>query len=69
MELPRKDGFDLDKPLEKEEVIRSLQDFQSLYARATFEQRKQLLKAIVRKIEVESDRKTLKRIFFWFEAM
>lgn len=46
----------------KESVFQALENFDTLYESATFEQRKQLIRAIIKKIEVEPNRKDIKHI-------
>jgi len=51
----------------KETIYQALEHFDSLYKTATFEQRKLLLRALIKKIEVEPNRKDIKCITFWFD--
>lgn len=51
----------------KETIYQAFEHFDSLYKTATFEQRKLLLRALIKKIEVEPNRKDMKCITFWFD--
>jgi site-specific DNA recombinase len=51
----------------KETVIEALRNFSSLYDTASNEQKKALVRAIIKKIEVEPNRKDINRITFWFD--
>ncbi|MGP3610351.1 recombinase family protein [Anoxybacteroides rupiense] len=51
----------------KEIVIEALRNFSALYDTASNEQKKALIRAIIKKIEVEPNRKDIKRITFWFD--
>lgn len=47
-------------------ITDALQNFETAFERAGNEEKKQLIKALIKKIEVEPDRKRLKSIVFWF---
>ncbi|MNW48879.1 DNA-invertase hin [compost metagenome] len=47
-------------------IIDALQNFETAFEHAENEEKKQLIKALIKKIEVEPDRKRLKNITFWF---
>lgn len=51
----------------KEMVIQALRSFNELFQVATNEQKKELIRAIIKKIEVEPNRKDIKKITFWFD--
>ncbi|PEL26973.1 recombinase family protein [Bacillus toyonensis] len=55
-------------PITKEEVIKALENFANLYENATYEQKKSLLRAIIKKIEVQPNRKEIKGITYWFDC-
>jgi site-specific DNA recombinase len=48
----------------KETVIEAFRNFSALYDMASNEQKKALIRAIIKKIEVEPNRKDIKRITF-----
>ncbi|RCX15638.1 site-specific DNA recombinase [Fontibacillus phaseoli] len=50
----------------EELILEALQNFDTLFEQADIKDKKQLIKALVKKIEVEPDRKWLKSIVFWF---
>lgn len=50
-----------------ETIYKALENFDCLYETATNEQKKLLIRAIIKKIEVESNRKDIKNITFWFD--
>ncbi|MNW68243.1 hypothetical protein D3C74_469600 [compost metagenome] len=54
--------------MSKQEVIDALRNFNIVYAKANFEQKKALMKAVIRKVEMEANRKDIKRLSFWFES-
>lgn len=47
-------------------ITDALQNFATAFEHAGNEEKKQLIKALIKKIEVEPDRKRLKSIVFWF---
>ncbi|MGE6402239.1 recombinase family protein [Bacillus cereus] len=51
----------------KETVNEALKNFNNLFDNATYEQRKMLIRTIIKKIEVEPNRKDLRCISFWFD--
>lgn len=51
----------------KETVIEALRNFSALYDTASNEQKRALVRAIIKKIEVEPNRKDVNRITFWFD--
>lgn len=51
----------------KETIIEALRNFNDLYEMATNQQRKELVRAIIKKIEVEPNRKDIKKVTFWFD--
>ncbi|RLQ94003.1 DNA recombinase [Falsibacillus albus] len=53
--------------INEELISEALKDFDGLFQIADKKTRKLLLKTIIRKIELENDRKTIKSITFWFE--
>ncbi|GMR63939.1 MULTISPECIES: recombinase family protein [Bacillus] len=54
-------------PITKEMVIRALGNFTDLYKHANYELKKSLLRAIIKKIEVQSNRTDIKQITYWFD--
>ncbi|EEL67856.1 DNA recombinase [Bacillus mycoides] len=48
-------------------VIRALGNFTDLYKHANYELKKSLLRAIIKKIEVQSNRTDIKQITYWFD--
>lgn len=48
-------------------VIRALGNFTDLYKDANYELKKSLLRAIIKKIEVQSNRTDIKQITYWFD--
>lgn len=56
-----------DTIITKETIYQALENFDNLYETATNEQRKLLIRAIIKRIEVESNRKDIKHITFWFD--
>ncbi|MCZ7522781.1 recombinase family protein [Bacillus pacificus] len=55
-------------PITKEMVIKALENFTNLYENATYEQKKSLLRAIIKIIEVQPNRKEIKGITYWFDC-
>lgn len=53
--------------ISKDTIYQALENFDNLYETATNEEKKLLLRAIIRKIEVEPNRKYIKQITFWFD--
>lgn len=51
----------------REVVYQALENFDNLFESATNEQKKLLIRAIIKKIEVEPNRKDIKNITFWFD--
>ncbi|MDK7536101.1 zinc ribbon domain-containing protein [Bacillus paranthracis] len=51
----------------KEIVIRELENFTNLYKHANYEMKNPLLRAIIKKIEVQSNRTDIKQITYWFD--
>jgi site-specific DNA recombinase len=47
-------------------VNQALINFNSLFDSATNEEKKTLIRALIKRIDVEPDRKTIKDITFWF---
>lgn len=54
-------------PITKEMVIKALENFTDLYKHANYELKKSLLRAIIKKIEVQSNRTDIKQITYWFD--
>lgn len=52
--------------IDREMVNQALLNFNSLFDSATNEQKKALIRALIKRIDVEHDRKTVKEITFWF---
>lgn len=52
--------------IDREMVNQALINFNTLFDSATNEQKKALIRALIKRIEVESDRRTVKEITFWF---
>lgn len=52
--------------LNKETIIEALQNFEELFNGATNEEKRALLRALIKEIHMESDRKSIKNIVFWF---
>lgn len=52
--------------INKELIIEAMQNFEVMFEIADNEEKKQLIRALVKRIEVEPDRKSLKSIVFWF---
>ncbi|HDR4582813.1 recombinase family protein [Bacillus paranthracis] len=55
-------------PITKKIIINALENFTDLYENATYEQKKSLLRAIIKKIEVQPNRKDIKGITYWFDC-
>jgi site-specific DNA recombinase len=55
-------GFNIDK----ETVIEALKNFDKLFECATNEEKRVLMKALIKRIEMEPNRKDIKTIVFWF---
>lgn len=53
--------------ISKDTIYQALENFDNLYETATNEEKKLLLRAIIKKIEVEPNRKDIKKITFWFD--
>ncbi|WCM61377.1 recombinase family protein [Paenibacillus polymyxa] len=64
----QQEEYDYRGIMSKQEVIDALRNFNIVYAKANFEQKKALMKAVIRKVEMEANRKDIKRISFWFES-
>ncbi|WP_232240115.1 hypothetical protein [Bacillus tropicus] len=54
-------------PITKEIVIRKLENFTNLYKHANYEMKNPLLRAIIKKIEIQSNRTDIKQITYWFD--
>jgi len=52
--------------INKEIIIEALTNFDNLFEEATNEEKRALLRALIKEIHVESDRKSIKNIVFWF---
>lgn len=52
--------------INKELIIEAMQNFEVMFEIADNEEKKQLIRALVKRIEMEPDRKSLKSIVFWF---
>ncbi|MBP1906325.1 site-specific DNA recombinase [Paenibacillus turicensis] len=52
--------------LSEEIVVEALNNFDLLFENAQNDEKKQLIRALIKNIEVEPDRKNLKSIIFWF---
>lgn len=52
--------------IDRDAVNQALKHFNSLFESATNEQKKALIRALIKRIDVEPDRKTIKDITFWF---
>ncbi|KPV44517.1 recombinase family protein, partial [Alicyclobacillus ferrooxydans] len=51
----------------KRDVMDALSNFDVLYDKASNEEKKSLIRAVIKKIEVEPNRKDIKKITFWFD--
>ncbi|PAD38484.1 hypothetical protein CHH53_10730, partial [Terribacillus sp. 7520-G] len=54
-------------PINKDLIMAALKDFDGLYEIADNKTRKVLMRSIIKKIELNPDRKTIKSITLWFE--
>ncbi|WP_253298070.1 recombinase zinc beta ribbon domain-containing protein [Paenibacillus sp. MSJ-34] len=52
--------------LNKDIIIEALQNFEVLFKEATNDEKRSLLRALIKEIHVEADRKSIKNIVFWF---
>ncbi|MCR2805404.1 recombinase family protein [Paenibacillus soyae] len=52
--------------INKKIIIEALTNFENLFGEATNEEKRALLRALIREIHVEADRKSIKNIIFWF---
>jgi site-specific DNA recombinase len=52
--------------LNKDIIIEALQNFEVLFKEATNEEKRSLLRALIKEIHMEADRKSIKNIVFWF---
>ena len=52
--------------INKEIILEALMNFDSLFEDATNEEKRTLLRALIKEIHVEADRKSIKNIVFWF---
>jgi site-specific DNA recombinase len=52
--------------ISKEVIFEALTNFDNLFAVATNEEKRSLLRALIKEIHVETDRKNIKNIVFWF---
>jgi len=52
--------------INKEIIIEALTNFDSLFTESSNEEKKALLRALIKEIHVEADRKSIKNIVFWF---
>lgn len=52
--------------INRDTVNQALINFNALFDSATNEQKKALIRALVKRVEVETDRQTIKDITFWF---
>lgn len=52
--------------INKEIILEALANFDELYEDATNEEKRTLLRALIKEIHVEADRKSIKNIVFWF---
>jgi len=50
----------------KELIIEALNNFDNLFEEATNEEKRALLRALIKEIHMEADRKSIKNIVFWF---
>ena len=54
--------------IDKEIVTASLLNFNDLFHRANGEEKKMLVRALIKEIQMEENRKDIKRITFWFSS-
>jgi site-specific DNA recombinase len=52
--------------INKELIIEALNNFDNLFEEATNEEKRTLLRALIKEIHMEADRKSIKNIVFWF---
>lgn len=52
--------------LDKDIIIDALKNFEDLFAEATNEEKRALLRALIKEIHMKADRKNIKNIVFWF---
>lgn len=52
--------------INKELIIEALTNFDDIFEEATNEEKRSLLRALIKEIHVEADRKSIKNIVFWF---
>lgn len=52
--------------INKEIIIEALLNFNNLFEQATNEEKRDLLRALIKEVHVEADRKNIKNIVFWF---
>lgn len=52
--------------LNKEIIVEALKNFDELFDQATNEEKRALLRALIKEIHMDSDRKSIKNIVFWF---
>lgn len=60
------DKMNIDYDINMETVIEALTNFNELFDLASNEEKRALLKALIKRIEMEPNRKDIKRIVFWF---
>lgn len=67
-EIERKlENLQSDVLITKETIYKALENFDNLFKTATNEEKKLLVRAIIKKIEVKPNRKEIKQITFWFD--
>lgn len=54
--------------INKEVVVAALHNFNELFHRADSEEKKMLVRALIKEIEMENDRKDIKKVTFWFSS-
>ncbi len=52
--------------INKEIIVEALTNFDNLFEEATNEEKRMLLRALIKEIHMEADRKSIKNIVFWF---
>ncbi|MOA01469.1 hypothetical protein D3C78_1208780 [compost metagenome] len=52
--------------INKEIILEALMNFDNLFEDATNEEKRMLLRALIKEIHMEADRKSIKNIVFWF---
>lgn len=52
--------------LNKNIIVDALKSFEDMFEEATNEEKRALLRALIKEIHMEADRKSIKNIVFWF---